>query len=300
MNPVLLVQAAELITPDRIASELHRLTPEGRESFLTLTVPGFPAYEEPPAPAPSKIVIPMRTVLPKRPGYKAPAEGSVNVSDLPSPSFSSFQPVRKGNPYYSYIDPSIAIGDHRSSYDGFNVVVNLNYPFNGAERHAVMATVEKEQLVINVGIEDNPTEPMLDLLQKIVPYLLDLRSRNVPLLRRHLPQFVARHRLLRQAGGNESRSHAHDRHDAPAAGPAQPGVHGRPCRLPPKVSINDTESVICVSVCAALPRVLLSYRCLPILPDPYRCLPILPDPYRCPPAPCHWTPRPPYVSRVPP
>jgi protein-tyrosine phosphatase len=178
MNPVLLVQAAELITPDRIASELHRLTPEGRESFLTLTVPGFPAYEEPPAPAPSKIVIPMRTVLPKRPGYKAPAEGSVNVSDLPSPSFSSFQPVRKGNPYYSYIDPSIAIGDHRSSYDGFNVVVNLNYPFNGAERHAVTATVEKEQLVINVGIEDNPTEPMLDLLQKIVPYLLDLRSRN--------------------------------------------------------------------------------------------------------------------------
>ena len=178
MNPVLLVQASELITTDRIASELHRLTPEGRESFLTLTVPGFPAYEEPPTPVPAAIVIPKRTVLPPRPGYKTPAEGSVTVSDLPSPGFSTFQPVRKGDPYYSYIDPSIAIGDHRSSYAGFNVVVNLNYPFNGAERHAVTAKVEKEQLVLNVGIEDNPAEPMLDLLQKIIPYLLELRARN--------------------------------------------------------------------------------------------------------------------------
>lgn len=183
-NPYLLFQAAALITTDKISTELYRLSPDQQEHFLSLSVPGFSAASEPPVETPTPtepIIIRPAIVYPEKSRWKTPAPGSVTLTHdgkIRSHQFSVFKEVSKASDHYSYIDPYIAIGDHLSVYDGFNVVVNLNYPFNQAPHHTVETKLLENQIIITVGIEDSPTEPMLDILEKVIPYLLEMKRQN--------------------------------------------------------------------------------------------------------------------------
>jgi protein-tyrosine phosphatase len=68
----------------------------------------------------------------------------------------------------------VAIGDVSSSYDSFNVIVNLAFPTNGAPHLGIVDSDVNGKRVINIGIFDSPDEPMLDILKDVMPRLLEL------------------------------------------------------------------------------------------------------------------------------
>lgn len=82
--------------------------------------------------------------------------------------------------YYNYnmITDNVAIGDHTSSYDLFDVIVNLNYPYNNVEHHVIKFDDYKGKILIRVGTDDRPDENMYLLLKNILPELLRIYHRN--------------------------------------------------------------------------------------------------------------------------
>lgn len=83
---------------------------------------------------------------------------------------------------YDWINENVAIGNHKSSYDEFDVIVNLNYPFNNVSHNEIkkeiIITNFREKLIINVGIYDDEKEDMSGLLDKLIPYLVYLYETN--------------------------------------------------------------------------------------------------------------------------
>jgi protein-tyrosine phosphatase len=87
---------------------------------------------------------------------------------------------------YNMITPTIAIGDHTTSYEPFDVIVNLNFPFNGVRANHVqideMENIETKQhkILFRVGINDSPdpNERMDKLLDRLVPMLMNLYNQN--------------------------------------------------------------------------------------------------------------------------
>jgi protein-tyrosine phosphatase len=75
------------------------------------------------------------------------------------------------------ITDNIAIGDHRSSYDSFDVVVNLCYPENKMNHRQILISYFPKT-IITVGINDRPDEDMLSLLLKIIPHLERMYNEN--------------------------------------------------------------------------------------------------------------------------
>jgi protein-tyrosine phosphatase len=85
------------------------------------------------------------------------------------------------NNYHNYdmITDNVAIGDHTSSYDPFDVIVNLNYPYNNVEHHVIkFDNYNKDKLLIRVGTDDRPDENMYLLLQNLLPELLKIYYHN--------------------------------------------------------------------------------------------------------------------------
>ncbi len=79
--------------------------------------------------------------------------------------------------YYTMITDNIAIGDYRSSYEPFDVVVNLCYPQNEMEHRQILISY-LPKTIITVGIDDSPNEDMLSLLTKIIPHLVNMYQEN--------------------------------------------------------------------------------------------------------------------------
>ena len=92
---------------------------------------------------------------------------------------NSFNEMLK-NEGYTMITPTVAIGNYVSSYIPFDVIVNLNFPFNNAEPKLV--TVERDsehdKTLFNVGLLDHPEEEMDRLLHHIIPPLLKIYKKN--------------------------------------------------------------------------------------------------------------------------
>ena len=85
---------------------------------------------------------------------------------------------------YDMITDNVAIGDHTSSYDPFDVVVNLNYPYNNVDHHTIhFDRYDNGKIVIRIGIMDRPDEKMYSLLSVLLPKLLDIyyNSPNRPI-----------------------------------------------------------------------------------------------------------------------
>ena len=76
----------------------------------------------------------------------------------------------------SKITNRIDIGDHQTSYQPYDVIVNLNYPYNGVDYgqlDEIVDTVHNKR-VIRVGMPDLPeeSENMSRLLEKLIPRLV--------------------------------------------------------------------------------------------------------------------------------
>jgi protein-tyrosine phosphatase len=89
---------------------------------------------------------------------------------------------------YNWIDKNVAIGNCESDYGPFDVIVNLNYPFNKVEHNNIKREINiikyKEKIIFNIGINDNENERMLDILKSVIPKLLRLyeQDKNIKIL----------------------------------------------------------------------------------------------------------------------
>lgn len=75
---------------------------------------------------------------------------------------------------YTWITSNVAIGNFESSYEPFNVIVNLNYPYNRAEHNSIHMNMDRhsQSIVYRVGINDSPDEEMYNLLKVMIPKLI--------------------------------------------------------------------------------------------------------------------------------
>lgn len=79
---------------------------------------------------------------------------------------------------YNMITDKVAIGNHLSSYEPFDVIVNLCFPENKMEHRQILISQIHNKTIITVGIHDSPDEDMPALLAKLVPYLVQLYQAN--------------------------------------------------------------------------------------------------------------------------
>lgn len=75
----------------------------------------------------------------------------------------------------SSITNRIAIGDRNTSYQPYDIIVNLNYPDNGIGYGELQEIIDEQnnKLIIRIGIPDVPSESqnMTLLLNKLMPRL---------------------------------------------------------------------------------------------------------------------------------
>ena len=75
----------------------------------------------------------------------------------------------------NYITPNICIGDMDSSYLNFNVVVNINYPYNGIPHRKMGRREEKTDNnschLYLVGMCDHDSENICEYVDMIIPKL---------------------------------------------------------------------------------------------------------------------------------
>jgi protein-tyrosine phosphatase len=77
-------------------------------------------------------------------------------------------------PQFDMITDTIAVGSLYSSYDSFDLIVNMafRYDGNGFKRHIITRCTENGKEIIRVGIHDIPTEPLDIMLIELIPFLL--------------------------------------------------------------------------------------------------------------------------------
>lgn len=76
------------------------------------------------------------------------------------------------HPYHMITD-NIAVGSCVSKYENFDIIVNLNYPENGAPEDDIEMKKSKGKLIINLGILDNERKEKvyLKFLNELIPVL---------------------------------------------------------------------------------------------------------------------------------
>lgn len=83
-------------------------------------------------------------------------------------------------PCYHMITDRIAIGNFECPYDDFDVIVNLNFPFNGMKEHEIQIDEfilnDRERYFIRVGLLDSPNENqyMYQVLSALTPKLVEI------------------------------------------------------------------------------------------------------------------------------
>jgi len=83
---------------------------------------------------------------------------------------------------YNWIDDNVAVGNFKSSYEDFDVIVNLNYPFNEVPHEKIERNMQlvnfKEKIIFKIGLYDNENERIYNLLVKFIPELIYLYNSN--------------------------------------------------------------------------------------------------------------------------
>ena len=152
----------------KVISELRRLP-----------VAQLIAVLEPILPKDIQAIISLQVPAPLQLSKKAVSETPLQISIDPSFNnsmlFSQYADIPRKDPNFSYMDPTFAIGNTNSSYDPFNIIINLDYPTNGvAHRSITTVYTSDKKLIFFVGIEDSPDEPMLEVIQTLIPVLNNL------------------------------------------------------------------------------------------------------------------------------
>ena len=174
-----LIQVLEQIVPQDIGMKYKRMFPRSLQRLIDSytdeeVLQGILLL-------PRETIVAIASLEPPQPMQllKKASEPVMRISIDPSFSnsllFTSFEEISRNDPNYSFMDPTFAIGNANSSYDPFNIIVNLDYPSNGVERHTITSELTSDKkLIFRVGIEDSPDEPMGEVLDALVPILMTL------------------------------------------------------------------------------------------------------------------------------
>jgi hypothetical protein len=73
---------------------------------------------------------------------------------------------------YNWIDNNIAIGNCHSDYGEFDIVINLDYPYNMVNYHDIEISYVNNKIIYKIGCYDSEDENMYDLLNIVIPNLL--------------------------------------------------------------------------------------------------------------------------------
>ena len=77
------------------------------------------------------------------------------------------------------ITPNVAIGNCNSSYDNFDVIVNLNFPYNDVTHHNIIEKDFNQKKLFMIGLLDAPDEEILCLIKIMMPRLLALGRKRI-------------------------------------------------------------------------------------------------------------------------
>jgi protein-tyrosine phosphatase len=88
------------------------------------------------------------------------------------------------NNNYNWIDNNVAIGNCDSDYKDFDIIINLNYPYNGVNYHDIEINNKGYKIIYKIGCYDSENEDMYDLLNIIIPDLVSYYriNKNIKIL----------------------------------------------------------------------------------------------------------------------
>lgn len=92
-------------------------------------------------------------------------------------------------PSHHFIIDRIAIGNATTSYDPFDIVLNLNFPYNNTKLGEIQVIKEYNKIIINCGIEDDYDEKREDEMRDIFFRLLDTLENEMKDIS-HLPNIL--------------------------------------------------------------------------------------------------------------
>jgi protein-tyrosine phosphatase len=73
------------------------------------------------------------------------------------------------------VTDQVAIGSYQASYEPFDMVINLDYPYNKVEKNEVKQAVENTSYVIRCGYNDND-EMTLEQLEHLVQLITEFEK----------------------------------------------------------------------------------------------------------------------------
>jgi hypothetical protein len=174
-----LIDVLELVVPQDIAMKYKKMFPRSLQRLLDSysneeILQGILLLPRPSIDAIASLQVPQPFQL-----LKKATEPQMTISIDPSFSnsllFTTFPEIPRNDQNYSFMDPTFAIGNANSSYDPFNIIVNLDFPYNGVPHHALTTELTSDKkLIFRVGIYDSPDEPMGEVLEALVPFLITL------------------------------------------------------------------------------------------------------------------------------
>ena len=78
---------------------------------------------------------------------------------------------------YDMVTDQVAIGSYQASYEPFDMVINLDYPYNKVEKNEVKHGVENTSYVIRCGYDDN-YEMTLEQLEHLVQLITEFEKKS--------------------------------------------------------------------------------------------------------------------------
>jgi len=79
---------------------------------------------------------------------------------------------------YNWIDDNIAVGDRKSDYSKFNIIVNLDFDNNGVQHHSIDMNCLNGQHIYKIGCLDSEEEDMGSLIKIVIPEIVQYYNRN--------------------------------------------------------------------------------------------------------------------------
>jgi protein-tyrosine phosphatase len=79
---------------------------------------------------------------------------------------------------YNWIDNNVAIGNFYSDYREFDIIINLDYPYNGVNHNDIEINYIDNKIIYKIGCYDSENENMYGLLNIIIPELISYYKVN--------------------------------------------------------------------------------------------------------------------------
>lgn len=171
-----LIAVLEPILPQDLAGKYKSMFPKSLRRLIDSysdrqIVQGILLLPQETIEAIAVLKVPQPMLLAKR-ASEVQLKVAIDPSFYNSNLFSTYKEIPRNDPNFSFMDPTFAIGNANSSYEPFNIIINLDFPYNGVEQHSITSEYTSDKkIILRVGIYDSQDEPMDQVLKEVVPFL---------------------------------------------------------------------------------------------------------------------------------